>query len=102
MMIKKSLTIFTVFFFCCVGMAMAGDRIQDKDQDQKRDGSCLEDAIESAPGLKLATDGTKDQDRKRDGSCLEDAIDSAPGLKLAADRMRDKDQDHKRDGSCLL
>lgn len=71
---KKSLMILAVFF-CCAGIAMAGDYLQDKDQDRKRDGSCLEDAVEAAPGLELAADRLKD---------------------------RDKDKDHKRDGSCLL
>jgi hypothetical protein len=75
MLKSRVLLVVTLVFFCCVSLGFAADQTRDKDQ-------------------------TKDQ--KRDGSCVTDVVNSDSWRVIAADQARDKDQtkDQKKDGSC--
>ena len=85
------------------------------DRDQRRDGSCLLDAVSiDQDAMIMAADQTKDQDRtkdqKKDGTCTQ-MIDSQSHDTWLAARGRGNrggsgtctgDRAQRRDGSCLL
>ncbi|PKQ16655.1 MAG: hypothetical protein CVT67_04495 [Actinobacteria bacterium HGW-Actinobacteria-7] len=85
------------------GIASAGGRLQTRDRDQLRDGSCQ---------VSVAKLQTRDRDQLRDGSCLAvtqsgtqtrariKANECTPAVAPAASQTRDRDRLH--DGSCSL
>ena len=95
--LKTGLTVLVVGF-CCASISFAGDKVQKKDQIQKKDSSCQSIIQQQDSRIELAKDQIRKRNRKKDGSCQTYILEKASSVKLAADQIRKKDR--KKDGSC--